>query len=683
MSPSNSQLNNPLLESHTLPPFSNIKAEHIHPAIEALVNDNLSAVDALLKTQPSSWATLCEPLEELNDKLEQAWSPVSHLNAVVQTDALRDSYEKCLPLLSEYSTKLGQNRELFEAYQRLADSPEFSELSVAQRQAVTNQLRDFHLAGIGLEPAQQQRYAELKQALSEASNTFSNNVLDATQAWSLHVQDASELAGLPDTALKAAASAAEAKSLEGYLLTLDAPCYIAVVSYCDNRALREQMYRAYSSRASDQGPNAGEFDNSELMANISGKRHELAQLLGFKNYAEYSLATKMADDCQQVLSFLNDLSAATRPFAESEVKELETFSTAHGEQNLQAWDMSYYSEKLRKQKYDVDQEELRPYFPLGRVQQGLFDVAERLFNIEIKEDTLDNWHSDVSSYAISRNGELIARFYFDLYARESKRGGAWMADCRVRRRLPSGELQLPVAFLTCNFMAPAGNQPSLLSFNEATTLFHEFGHGLHHMLTKVEVADVSGINGVAWDAVELPSQFLENWCWEAEVINSMSAHFETGAPLPKEMLDKLLAAKNFQAGMHMLRQIEFALFDFELHMQSGMESANSIQNLLNDVRAKVAVVQPPAENRFQHGFSHIFAGGYAAGYYSYKWAEVLSADAFSKFEANGVFDPKTSTQFREAILERGGSSDAMTLFKEFMGRAPSVDALLRQSGLTA
>ncbi|MFK8019155.1 MAG: M3 family metallopeptidase [Pseudomonadales bacterium] len=677
-------MSNPLLQQHELPSFDTIEAAHIFPAMETIIEGNLNAIDQLLEQLGTpSWNSLCGKLESLNDQLEQAWSPVSHLNGVLQTDALRENYEKCLPLLSNYSTQLGQNKRLFAAFQTLRNSEQFNQLEDAQQQVIENNLRDFSLAGIDLDDEKQTRYGELKQQLSEASNQYSNNVLDATQAWFKHIKNVNDLRGMPDAAIAAAASAAKSRELEGYCLTLDAPCYIAVVSYADDPELRKEMYTAYSTRASDQGPNAKEFDNSELMSRITMLRAELAKLLGFDSYADLSLAKKMADTPETVIDFLRQLASRTRPVAEQDLADLVGFALeVHGNNSLNPWDISYYSEKLRKQQFDIDQEELRPYFPAEHVTQGLFKVAGRLFNIDIVANkTMSTWHKDVRSFDIQRNGDTIARFYLDLYARENKRGGAWMADCRVRRRDANNELQIPVAFLTCNFMAPVAEQPSLLTFNEVTTLFHEFGHGLHHMLTKVEYAEVSGINGVAWDAVELPSQFLENWCWQAEVISEISAHFESKEALPQQQLAKLLAAKNFQAGMQMLRQIEFALFDFTMHQQQGMGSAREIQDLLDAVREEVSVVIPPRENRFQHGFSHIFAGGYAAGYYSYKWAEVLSADAFSEFEKNGIFDATTSQRFLSEILEKGGSQNAMQLFKNFMGREPSVDALLKQSAI--
>ena len=676
-------MSSPLLETHELPPFNRINAKDIPDAIKEITDTNLAAIDTLLQDASSpSWASLVLPLEALNDRLEQAWSPVSHLNGVLQTDELRLSYEACLPVLSNYSTQIGQNKALYQAYKTLHDSTEFTTLDSAQQQVIRNNLRDFKLAGIALPDAQQKRYAKLKTRLSEASNQFSNNVLDATQAWSKHFADNKGLEGLPKTALNAAKAAAANKNQEGFLLTLDAPCYLAVMSYANKQVLRKEMYLAYATRASDQGPNADEFNNSELMTEITRLRHELATLLEFNNYAEYSLAKKMASSCEQVTGFLHELGARSRDGAKKELTTLTQFAAADlGNEPLQSWDVAYYSEKLRQEKYNLDQEQLRPYFPANKVIDGLFSITGKLFDIDIQADTsMESWHEDVTTYRISRQGNTIARFYLDLYARENKRGGAWMAGCRERRKI-GDSIQNPVAFLTCNFMAPAGEQPSLLTFNEVTTLFHEFGHGLHHMLSQIEYAEVSGINGVAWDAVELPSQFLENWCWQAETITELSAHYQTGEALPTTMLDKLLAAKNFQSGMQMLRQLEFALFDFEMHQQPGMHDAAKIQSILDAVRKEIAVLIPPTENRFQHGFSHIFAGGYAAGYYSYKWAEVLSADAFSVFEKNGIYDDKTRKRFLHEILEKGGSADAMVLFQNFMGREPNIEALLRHSGI--
>ncbi|GAB3289137.1 oligopeptidase A [Parahaliea aestuarii] len=677
-------MSNPLLEYHHLPPFSRIRTEHVEDAVRQLVDRNKTAIDTLLqKGQSPDWENTLQVIEDLDDDLERAWAPVSHLNGVMNSEALREAYNRCLPLLSEYSTWMGQHRPLFEACQQIADSPAYAALDRARRKAVDNTLRDFRLAGVALPPAQQQRYGELKKRLSELGSTFSENVLDATKAWT-RAASAEELAGLPATALASARQAAEQAGKSGYLLTLEFPSVQPVLTYCDNAALREEVYTANSTRASDQGPHAGQWDNSPLIAEILDLRLELAQLLGFASYAELSLATKMAESPQQVLGFLQDLAARARPQAQQEWRELCDYArSAHGVETLQAWDVAYYAEKLKQERYKVSQEEIRPYLPVDRVLGGMFELVGRLYGLEVAElDDFDSYHPDVRLFELRHKGAAIARFYLDLYARSDKRGGAWMADCRVRRHR-NGELQLPVAFLVCNFTAPVGDTPSLLTEQELTTLFHEFGHGLHHMLTRQDVAAVSGINGVAWDAVELPSQFLENWCYEPEALAFITGHYQTGEPLPQALLDKMLAAKNFQSAMFMVRQLEFGLFDFRLHGEWSLENPPSVQGLLDEVRRDVAVVIPPACNRFQNGFSHIFAGGYAAGYYSYLWAEVLSADAYSRFEEEGIFNPLTGADFRDKVLAVGGSVDAMQLFVDFRGREPETAALLRHSGIAA
>ena len=670
---------NPLLETSELPPFSAIKPDHVEPAITAILAENRAQIGAIEQLNNPDWDSLVTALDELNDRLNQAWSPVSHMNSVVNSDALRDAYNACLPLLSDYSTELGQSRALFEAYQALADT----DLDAVQTKVVEDALRDFRLAGVALPPAQQQQYGELKKRLSELGSKFSENVLDATNAWHKHVTDPAELTGIPDSALQAMADAAQAEGKDGYWLTLDIPCYLAVTTYGDNAALREEMYQAYVTRASDQGPHAGQWDNSQLIDETLALRHQLAELLGFADYAELSLATKMADSSQQVVDFLEQLAERSVEQARLEFKELQAFAQENGGvDTLSPWDVGYFSEKLRQHRYAISQEELRPYFPLDKVLTGLFEIAQRLYGITITEQTeFDSWHDEAQHFVVAKAGKPIARFYLDVYARSKKRGGAWMDECRVRRRTASGALQLPVAYLVCNFNRPTGDQPALLTHNEVTTLFHEFGHGLHHMLTEIEYAAVSGINGVAWDAVELPSQFMENWCWEKDGLALISGHHETGDTLPDDLLDKLLAAKNFQSAMQMVRQLEFALFDMRIHQQ--YQPGLNVQQVLDDVRAKVAVVPVVDYNRFQHGFSHIFAGGYAAGYYSYKWAEVLSADAFSRFEEEGIFSPEAGASFLQNILQKGGSQDAAKLFAAFRGREPSVDALLRHSGLAA
>ncbi|WP_025754208.1 MULTISPECIES: oligopeptidase A [unclassified Pseudomonas] len=675
--------NNPLLQSHDLPPFSQIRAEHVLPAIEAILADNRKAIAEILDKQGKnpSWAGLVLAMDELNDRLGAAWSPVSHLNAVCNSAELREAYESCLPALSAYSTELGQNRALFDAYQALINSPEAAGFDVAQKTILEHALRDFRLSGIDLPADKQQRYAEVQSKLSELGSRFSNQLLDATQAWTKHVTDEAALAGLTDSAKAQMAAAAQAKGLDGWLITLEFPSYYAVMTYASDRALREELYAAYCTRASDQGPNAGQFDNGPVMQEILGLRQELAELLGYKNYAELSLATKMAESSDQVLNFLRDLAKRSKPFAAQDLEQLKAYAAEQGRPELASWDAGYFGEKLREQRYSVSQEALRAYFPIDKVLSGLFSIVQRLYGIEIAElKGFDSWHPDVRLFEIKENGQHVGRFFFDLYARANKRGGAWMDGARDRRRTAAGELQSPVANLVCNFTPAAPGKPALLTHDEVTTLFHEFGHGLHHMLTRIEHAGVSGINGVAWDAVELPSQFMENWCWEPEGLALISAHYETGAPLPQDLLDKMLAAKNFQSGMMMVRQLEFSLFDFELHATHG--DGRSVLQVLEGVRDEVSVMRPPAYNRFPNSFAHIFAGGYAAGYYSYKWAEVLSADAFSRFEEEGVLNAETGRAFREAILARGGSREPMELFVDFRGREPSIDALLRHSGLT-
>ncbi|MDN3235259.1 oligopeptidase A [Pseudomonas sp. WAC2] len=675
---------NPLLQPYDLPPYSAIKPEFVEPAIDQILADNRAAIAELLKTQKENptWQGLVVAFDELNDRLGQAWSPVTHLNAVCNNPELRTAYEACLPKLSAYSTEIGQNKDLFEAYRKLSESEEAKGFDAAQKKILDNALRDFRLSGIDLPPEQQKRYGEIQSRKSELSSKFSNQLLDATQAWTKHVTDESALAGLPDSAKAQMAAAAQAKGLDGWLINLEFPSYYAVMTYADDRALREEVYAAYCTRASDQGPNAGQFNNGPVMEEILDLRQELARLLGYANYAELSLATKMAESSEQVLNFLRDLAQRSKPFAQRDLDQLKAFAAEQGVTDLKSWDTGYFAEKLRQARYSLSQEELRAYFPVDKVLSGLFAVVQKLYGIEISEikDGFDKWHPDVRLFEITENGKHVGRFFFDLYARANKRGGAWMDGARDKRRNAQGELINPIAYLVCNFTPASGGKPALLTHDEVTTLFHEFGHGLHHLLTRIEHAGVSGINGVAWDAVELPSQFMENWCWEPEGLALISGHYETGEPLPQELLDKMLAAKNFQSGLMMVRQLEFSLFDFELHATHG--DGRSVLDVLESIRDEVSVMRPPAYNRFANSFAHIFAGGYAAGYYSYKWAEVLSADAFSKFEEEGVFNAETGRAFREAVLARGGSLEPMVLFVDFRGREPSIDALLRHSGLT-
>ncbi|WP_336989229.1 oligopeptidase A [Aeromonas hydrophila] len=680
-------MNNPLLSMDSLPPFSQIQPDQVQPAVTQAIADCKQKIsDVLAQRDPHTWDSLIAPLEEVNDRLARIWSPVSHLNSVLNSEALRAAHDACLPLLSEFQTYVGQHEGLYQAYRELAESDDFPLLSGAQRKEIQNTLRDFRLSGIGLPAEAQQRYGEIQARLSELASRFSNNVLDATQGWHKLVTDEAELAGLPQSAQAAARQLAELKGKEGWLFTLDIPSYLPVMMYADSRALRAELYEAFTTRASDQGPNAGKWDNSAIMTELLALRRELAQLLGFANYAELSLATKMADKPEQVVNFLTDLAAKSLPQGKAELEEIRAFAAEqHGQSELAAWDLAYYAEKLKQHKFSISDEQLRPYFPASKVVKGLFEVVKRVFGMKVRERLgIDTWHPDVRFYDIfDAEDELRGSFYLDLYAREHKQGGAWMDVCLGRRYRQDGSLQKPVAYLTCNFNGPVDGKPALFTHNEVVTLFHEFGHGIHHMLTRIDVAGVAGINGVAWDAVELPSQFLENWCWESEALAFISGHHETGEPLPADLLEKMLTARNFQAAMQMLRQLEFALFDFRLHQEFDPASADQIPALLDEVRSQVAVMTPPAFNRFQHSFSHIFAGGYAAGYYSYKWAEVLSADAFSRFEEEGIFNPATGQSFLKSILEKGGSKEPMELFRAFRGREPQVDALLRHSGIAA
>ncbi|CAI1135901.1 TPA: oligopeptidase A [Serratia marcescens] len=678
-------MTNPLLTPFSLPPFSAIRPEDIVPAVQSALADCRAAVERVVaQPGPFTWDNLCQPLAESDDRLSRIWSPIGHLNSVKNSPELRAAYEQALPLLSEYGTWVGQHEGLYQAYRSLKEGAAFEALSVPQRKAVDNALRDFELSGIGLSADKQQRYGEIVARLSELGSTYSNNVLDATMGWSKLITDEAELSGLPESAQAQAQAMAQAKEQDGWLLTLDMPSYLPVLTYADNRALREEMYRAFATRASDQGPNAGKWDNSEVMAETLALRHELAQLLGFATYADKSLATKMAESPEQVIGFLSDLAKRARPQAEQELAQLRAFAKQHyGVDELDAWDITYYGEKQKQHLFSISDEQLRPYFPEQRVVEGLFEVVKRIYGITAKErKDVETWHPDVRFFDLfDADGELRGSFYLDLYARENKRGGAWMDDCVGSLRKADGTLQKPVAYLTCNFNRPLGDQPALFTHNEVTTLFHEFGHGLHHMLTQIDTAGVSGINGVPWDAVELPSQFMENWCWEPEALAFISGHYQSGEPLPKAMLDKLLAAKNYQAALFILRQLEFGLFDFRMHFEYSPEKGAQILPTLAEVKKMVAVVPSPSWGRFPHAFSHIFAGGYAAGYYSYLWAEVLSADAYSRFEEEGIFNAETGKSFLDNILSRGGSEEPMALFKRFRGREPQLDAMLRHYGI--
>ncbi len=683
-------MTNPLLALRGLPPFTKIKPEQVEPAVDRLLAEGRQLVaDLLDRLQPPdnhcTWKNLVEPLEAMDDRLSRAWSPVAHMNAVVNSDALRDAYNACLPKLSEYSTEMGQHPGLHAAYKQIAERDEYRHLDRGQKKIIDNALRDFRLSGIELEQAERDRYKSIMQELSSLASRFSDNVLDATNSWHKQVSDENLLSGLPGTAISLARQTAEQRELAGWVFTLDFPSYNAVMTYADSRELREELYTAFVTRASDQGPDAGKWDNAEIMNTILALRHEAAQLLGYDNYAERSLATKMAETTGQVMDFLYDLAERARDAGRHELAEVRAYARDHHQQNaLQVWDIPYYSEKLRQQKYAISQEELKPYFPHPRIVNGLFAIVKRLYGLQIEKlEGIETWHQDVCFYRIhDAQGNLRGEFYLDLFARPKKRGGAWMDECISRRKTANG-IQTPVAYLTCNFTPPIGSDPALLTHDEVITLFHEFGHGLHHMLTQIDHAGVSGIRGVAWDAVELPSQFMENWCWEREALDLFASHYQSGEKIPDDLYQRMRSAKNFQSAMQMLRQLEFALFDFRLHSEYRPERLKPIQQLLNEVREQVAVIQPPACNRFENSFSHIFAGGYAAGYYSYKWAEVLSADAFSAFEESGIFNQETGHRFLSCILEQGGSREPMDLFVDFRGREPSIEALLRHSGLAA
>ncbi len=677
---------NPLLTTADLPSFAAIQPKHVESAIDYLLAENRAEIERLLAANAVyTWDNLLRPLEELEDRLNKAWSPVNHLHSVCDSEALRAAYNACLPKLSAYYSELGQHQSLYRAYQQIADGTEYAHLDPAQRKVITDALRDFRLSGIALPPEQQARYRDIQQELAQLGAKFSENVLDATQGWTKPLTNETLLAGLPDSARALARQTAQQRGLDGWLLTLELPSYLPVLNYADDRQLRQELYNAYCTRASDQGPNGDQWDNGPVMGWILALRHELARLLGFHDYTEYSLATKMADAPDQVLEFLADLADRARPQAQRELDELRAFARDQfGVDDLQAWDIGYYAEKLRQHRYQLSQEELRPYFPLPRVLAGLFAVAERLFGVTIHPvDGVEVWHPDVRVYEIvDAAGTRRGRFYLDVYARPHKRGGAWMDGCLGRRRLTDA-VRLPAAYLVGNFTPPVGDDPALLTHNEVLTLFHEFGHGLHHLLTTVDYLPVAGIHGVEWDAVELPSQFLENWCWSREALDLLAGHYQTGEPLPDELYQRMLAAKHFQAGILMVRQLEFGLFDFRLHRDYDPARGGRVLEVLDEVRRQVAVILPPPYNRFANAFTHIFAGGYAAGYYSYKWAEVLSADAFSAFEESGIFDAATGARFRENVLEVGGSRPALASFVAFRGREPKIEPLLRLSGIAA
>ncbi len=671
-------MTNPLLATDALPHFAEIRPEHVGPAVTQLLSEADAALERATGPEVAAdYDAMSGVLDVATERLGGAWGAVAHLNHVADNPELRAAYNENLPRVTEFHTRLGADERLYAKYKAIAHSAQAASLNAARRQALSNAMRDFVLSGAELQGAARERYAQIQERQAALSQAYSEHVMDATDGYALYVE-LSDLAGVPEDAKAAARTLAEAEGKTGYKLTLHFPSYFPMMQYGSNRDLREKLYRANTTRASEFGK--PELDNTDLMREILALRQEEAALLGYRSYADVSLVSKMADSPEQVIGFLRDLAQRARPYAEKDLAELKQFARAElGLDDLQSWDVAYASEKLKEARYAFSDQEVKPYFTESKVLSGLFRIIETLFEVSIQPDTAEVWHPSVRFFRIERKGQLVGQFYLDPYARNGKRPGAWMDDVRGRWARPEGRTQTPVAHLVCNFTPPVGDRPALLTHDEITTLFHEFGHGLHHMLTQVNDIGVAGISGVEWDAVELPSQFMENFCWEWEVLKHLTAHVDTGEPLPRALYDKMLAAKNFQSGLQTLRQIEFALFDMRLHAEPGSETR--ISQVLDEVRHEVAVLIPPSFNRFQHSFSHIFAGGYAAGYYSYKWAEVLSADAWSAFEETSALDPDTGRRYREAILEAGGSRPAMESFKAFRGREPKIDALLRHQGM--
>jgi oligopeptidase A len=673
---------NPLLDFSGLPRFSAIHPGHIGPAMEALVADARATIERLAAApEAPEWDAFVVPLDDANERVARAWSAVQHLNAVVNTPELREAYNAVLPKVTQFFAEQGQDERLYARYKHLRAAPAFASLSAARRKVIENELRDFRLGGAELAADDKKRFMQLQEELAKKASKFQDNVLDATNDFALYVEDEGELAGIPADVMQVAREAAQKEGRGGWKLTLHMPCYLPVMQYADRAALREAMYRAHVTRASEFGKPA--LDNTRLIGEILERREEVARLLGYASYADVSLATKMARSSAEVLGFLGDLAERAKPYADRDWQELVEFARAElGMAAVQVWDASYVGEKLRQRRYSFSDTEVKQYFPEDVVLAGMFKVVETIYGVKIRASTAEAWHADVRFFEIGdRAGRRVGEFYLDLYAREGKRGGAWMDDA-VNRRVRDARVQTPVAFLTCNFSAPVGGKPALFTHSEVITLFHEFGHGLHQLLTRVDELGVSGINGVEWDAVELPSQFMENFCWEWDVLKDMSRHVDTGEALPQALFDRMLAAKNFQSGMQTVRQLEFALFDMHLHHDFDRARDTALA-LLERVREKVSVLRPPAFNRFPNQFSHIFAGGYAAGYYSYKWAEVLSADAYSAFEEGGVLNPAVGERFLSEVISAGGSRPALESFIAFRGRAPQIDALLRHNGMVS
>jgi oligopeptidase A len=672
---------NPLLDFDGLARFDLIRPEHITPAVDALIADARAAVASVTRPNTvATWSTVVEPLDEATDRLARAWSAVAHVNAVADTPEWRAQFNHNLPRLTAFWTELAQNETLYARFKALAAIEDFPQWPAARRRLVENELRDFRLGGAELPPARKARFKAVRERQSKVATRFAENVLDATNAFALHIEDRAALAGVPDDSLQMFRDAAAAEGRAGYKITLQYPSYSAVLDYADDRALRERLYRAYVTRASEFGN--PDWDNGPLIVELLALRQEHARLLGYRSYADVSLVSKMAAAPAEVLQFLHDLGARARPYATRDLEELQDYAAGNlGIPELAPWDFTYASEKLREARYSYSEQTLKLYFTETRVLAGLFKVIETLFGVSIREESVSTWHPDVRFFHIEgARGELVGQFYLDLCARERKQSGAWQGDARSRRGRRN-TLATPVSYLTCNFSPPVAGRPATFRHDEVLTLFHEFGHGLHHMLTRVDESAVAGIHGVEWDAVELPSQFMENFAWEWEVLQLLTSHAETGETLPRSLYDRMIAARNFQSGYYTMRQLEFALFDMRLHAEPAPEDVSRLLRLLDDVRREVAVLMPPEYNRFPHSFSHIFAGSYAAGYYSYKWAEVLSADAYSAFEQEGVLNPAVGQRFRDEILAVGGSRPAMQSFVAFRGRKPTIDALLRHHGM--
>ena len=689
-------LSNPLLDPAEPMRYDAILAEHIAPAVTTVLagaNATIARLQAEGAAEATTWSSFIEPLDAATESVNRVWSAASHLSAVADTPELRAAYNACLPQVTEFWTALGQNEAIFTKYRQIEQGDAFTRMTPARKRVITNTLRDFRLSGAELPPAQKTRFAAIEEELAQTSQAFSEHLLDATNAFVLDISDVKQLDGLPDDALAAAKARGAQAGVASYRITLHMPSYLAVMQFATDRALRETIYAAYAKRASEFGQ--PEEDNGPLIERILTLRAEAAKLLGYADYASLSLVHKMAETPDDVLKFLEDLRARAKSFGERDMTELSAFAAQElGLSRLEAWDIPFVSERLREHRYAFSQQEVKQYFPESKVLAGLFRVVDRLFNVEVRPRAGDArppvWHRDVKFFdVLGENGQVVAQFYLDLYARPGKRSGAWMASARSRALKPDGRRETPIAYLTCNFSEPLRNadgttlREAIFTHGEVNTLFHEFGHGLHHMLTRIDEPSVSGIRGVEWDAVELPSQFLENFCWEWAVVEHMTSHIETGLPIPRVLFDKMLAAKNFQAGMQILRQLEFAIFDMLLHSRFQGGGVEAVMQLLNDVRRRVAVFEVPGYDRQPHQFAHIFAGGYAAGYYSYKWAEVLSADAYAQFEEDGILNSGTGGRFLEEILGVGGSRPALESFISFRGRAPDLDALLRHNGMTA